>query len=101
MERVSERLEENQRYLQGQFENAMDFMMRELELSGTKAALFALDGLVSKQTITLSVLNPLMEAGEMGLHVSYFPISGTWIDIGSPTDFAHARELMRHQLESD
>lgn len=65
MERVSERLEENQRYLQGQFENAMDFMMRELELSGTKAALFALDGLVSKQTITLSVLNPLMEAGEM------------------------------------
>lgn len=31
-----------------------------------------------------------------GKHVSYFPINGTWIDIGSPTDFAHACELMRH-----
>lgn len=28
--------------------------------------------------------------------VGYFPINGTWIDIGSPADFAHARELMCH-----
>ena len=34
------------------------------------------------------------------LKVTYFPISGTWIDIGSPTDFAHAKELMRHHLDS-
>lgn len=34
-----------------------------------------------------------------GYRVGYFPISGVWIDIGSPTDFAHARELMRqHRL---
>lgn len=25
-----------------------------------------------------------------------FPINGTWIDIGSPADFAHAKELLRH-----
>lgn len=31
-----------------------------------------------------------------GGRVVYFPISGTWIDIGSPTDFHHAEELMRH-----
>lgn len=31
-----------------------------------------------------------------GKRVSYFPINGTWIDIGSPVDFAHARELIRH-----
>ncbi|MCI8385229.1 MAG: spore germination protein [Acutalibacter sp.] len=62
MEKLSTNIEENKQYLQSQFENAMDFMMRELELSGTKAALFALDGLVSKQIITLSILNPLMEA---------------------------------------
>lgn len=62
MDKLSTNIEENKRWLQAQFENAMDFMMRELELSGTKAALFALDGLVSKQTITLSILNPLMEA---------------------------------------
>lgn len=31
-----------------------------------------------------------------GRKVTYFPINGTWIDIGSPADYAHARELMRH-----
>ncbi|MDE5686377.1 MAG: nucleotidyltransferase family protein [Paramuribaculum sp.] len=35
-----------------------------------------------------------------GKRVGYFPISGTWIDIGSPTDYAHAKELMRHHLDS-
>ena len=30
LEKVSARLEENQQYLQKEFENAMDFMMREL-----------------------------------------------------------------------
>ena len=65
MEKLSAQLDENKRYLQGQFENAMDFMMREMELAGTEAALFALDGLVSKQTVTLSILNPLMEAGDL------------------------------------
>lgn len=29
-----------------------------------------------------------------GLKVSYFPIMGTWIDIGSPDDFRYACELM-------
>ena len=33
---------------------------------------------------------------ESGCKVSYFPINGTWIDIGSPADYAHARELMRY-----
>ncbi len=28
--------------------------------------------------------------------VVYFPIDGIWIDIGSPADFRHAEELMRH-----
>ena len=63
MERVSSSLEKTKQYLQDQFKNSMDFMMRELDLHGTPAALFALDGLVSKQIITLSILNPLMEAG--------------------------------------
>ncbi len=31
-----------------------------------------------------------------GLNVVYFPISGMWIDIGSPADFRHASELMEH-----
>lgn len=31
-----------------------------------------------------------------GRKVVYFPINGTWIDIGNPSDFRHACELMRH-----
>lgn len=31
---------------------------------------------------------------EEGAKVSYFPIQGTWIDIGSPDDFRYACELM-------
>lgn len=31
-----------------------------------------------------------------GLRVTYYPVSGTWIDIGSPADFRHAEELMKH-----
>lgn len=31
-----------------------------------------------------------------GGHVAYYPIKGTWIDVGSPVDFRQAGELMRH-----
>lgn len=31
-----------------------------------------------------------------GGRVAYYPIKGTWIDVGSPTDFKQAAELMRH-----
>ncbi len=53
----------------------------------------------------LSALSPdehtdateLIEAAmNQQMTVTYYPINGTWIDIGSPADFRHARELMRH-----
>lgn len=31
-----------------------------------------------------------------GGRVVYHPVNGTWIDVGSPTDFRQATELMRH-----
>ncbi len=31
-----------------------------------------------------------------GGKVTYYPIKGTWIDVGSPADFRQAAELMRH-----
>lgn len=31
-----------------------------------------------------------------GMNVNYYPINGTWIDIGSPADFSHAEEIMKH-----
>ncbi len=64
---VSVSVEENKAFFQEKFENAMDFMARDMELSGVRAVLFALDGLVSKQNITLSILNPLMAAPMDGL----------------------------------
>lgn len=60
MERISNRLDENVEFFSTQFENAMDFMVRKMQLGQVRAALFGLDGLVSKQNITLSILNPLM-----------------------------------------
>lgn len=31
-----------------------------------------------------------------GRRVVYFPVNGTWIDVGSPVDFRQATEIMRH-----
>ena len=62
MERLSQSLTENTRFFQQKFQNAMDFMLRDLDLGGVPAALLGLDGLVNKQIITLSILDPLLAA---------------------------------------
>lgn len=36
------------------------------------------------------------QAIDSGKRVVYFPINGSWIDVGSPTDFRQAAELMKH-----
>lgn len=36
------------------------------------------------------------QAINSGKKVVYYPINGTWIDIGSPNDFKQAQDLMRH-----
>lgn len=59
---ISETLSENTQYLSGQFKNAMDFMLREFSIENTKAALLAVDGLVSKQLVSIAILNPLLRA---------------------------------------
>ena len=62
MENLSEKLSENTEYIGGLFENAMDFILREFKIDGTSAALLAMDGLVSKQHVTIGILNPIMRA---------------------------------------
>ena len=62
MENLSEHLKENVTYINGLFENAMDYIEREFMVGTVPAALLTMDGLVSKQHITLSILNPLMRA---------------------------------------
>lgn len=36
------------------------------------------------------------QAIDKGMKVVYYPINGTWIDVGSPNDFKQAQDLMRH-----
>ena len=62
MENISGVLEENTAYMRDLFQNAMDFMMREFKVNGLDAANLALDGLVSKQQVSIGILNPIMEA---------------------------------------
>lgn len=66
---------------------------------------FANAGIYIFNNVVLNALNPdertdattLIEAAmQQGMTVTFYPISGTWIDIGSPADFAHAQELMKH-----
>ena len=64
--KISTRLQDNIDFFQNSFTNAMDFMTREMDLGGVRAALFGLDGLVSKQSITLGILNPLMGTAVKG-----------------------------------
>lgn len=46
--------------------------------------------------IRMDATDLIEQAIAEGRKVTYCPINGTWIDIGSPADFAHARELMAH-----
>ena len=62
MENLSRTLESNMTYIRDQFKNAMDFMTREFKINGLDAALIAMDGLVSKQQISISILNPILSA---------------------------------------
>jgi len=58
---LSTSLEENKAYFQGRFAHSMDFITREFTLAGRKAALFAVDGLINKEIIALSVMEPLLK----------------------------------------
>lgn len=69
---------------------------------------FANAGIYIFNNYVLNALNPdertdattLIEAAlEQGMNVSFYPVSGTWIDIGSPADFRHAQELMKHHRD--
>jgi dTDP-glucose pyrophosphorylase len=53
-----------------------------------------LDALPADERVDATdLIGQAIAAGEK---VVYFPINGTWIDIGTPTDFRLAQDLMRH-----
>ena len=53
---LSTSLEKNKAYFQSKFANAMDLIVRQVEIEGRAVALFAVDGLVNKEVIALTVL---------------------------------------------
>ena len=53
---------ENLVYLRKQFDGSMDFIIRQFNIEGTKAALITIDNLIDKQTIAESILNPIRRA---------------------------------------
>lgn len=59
---ISKDLLENLVALRGQFENCMDFMMREFCIGENRAALAAIDGLVNKQIVAQGIMNPILGA---------------------------------------
>ena len=63
--RFSASLSENVLLFHQAFDASMDFVLREFEITGTKAALITIDGLVNKQTIAQSILNPILGAVTM------------------------------------
>lgn len=67
MEMISETLQQNTEYIEKLFENAMDFTERKFTVCGTNAVLFSLAGMVDKQNLSLSVVNPIMTAAILEL----------------------------------
>ena len=59
-QKLSMDLAGNLAFFQARFVKAMDLILRRVELGGRAAALLAVDGLVNKEVITLSVLEPLL-----------------------------------------
>ena len=61
-QKISSSLLENLVYLRKQFDGSMDFIIRQFNIEGTKAALITIDNLIDKQTIAESILNPIRRA---------------------------------------
>ncbi len=65
--RLSSSLLENLIYFRKEFDGSMDFVVREFKITGTDAALLSIDGMVNKQVIAESILNPILTAAVMEL----------------------------------
>lgn len=65
--RLSSSLVENLIDLRKEFDDSMDFVVREFEITGTKAAILSIDGMVNKQVVVESILNPVLSAAVLEL----------------------------------
>lgn len=58
-------LQENMIYLYGQFGNSADFMVREVQIAGISAAFITCEGMVDKDSLARSVVEPILQAEHM------------------------------------
>lgn len=54
-------LEKNIEYLKNKFKGSADFTIRNLSMGEVRAALFTIEGMVDKENLAISILNPLMK----------------------------------------
>ncbi|MDR0404471.1 MAG: spore germination protein [Oscillospiraceae bacterium] len=63
---ISASLSETLKYLQNEFNSSSDFVKREFEIDKTKAAIINMDGLINKEILATSVMNPIRKHGPIG-----------------------------------
>ena len=54
-------IDRNIGYLQGKFNGSADFTVRRLNINSIRGAILTMEGMCNKDTLTLSVINPLLE----------------------------------------
>ena len=57
---IEESLSENIKYFKDQFDGSADLTVREIDIDGTKAAIISIEGMINKETLANSVINPIM-----------------------------------------
>lgn len=57
---LSENILDNIVYLRKEFDGSVDLTIREFEISGTKAAIITIEGMINKETFANSVINPIL-----------------------------------------
>ena len=55
----SQSLLENLVTFRSQFQDSIDFVQREFQIGGTRAAILSIEGLIDKQLLPQGILNPM------------------------------------------
>lgn len=60
--KLSGSLDENVETLRNEFDGSMDFTLKYFNFNNTRAALITIDGMINKENLTISVMNPIIQS---------------------------------------
>lgn len=60
--KLSGNLDENVEILKKEFDGSVDFTLKYFNFNNTRAALITIDGMIDKESLTLSVMNPIIQS---------------------------------------